>query len=78
MPRLPGDALKLSLGPLGNTNQSYIVKHVCMSKIFYLLICVGSEPNLELDLWTFGTSTDECFLGLSLAVKPSAPNLGKS
>ncbi|XP_041996099.1 serine/threonine-protein kinase MHK-like isoform X1 [Salvia splendens] len=54
VPRLPGDALKLSLGPL------------------------GSEPNLELDLWTFGTSTDECFLGLSLAVKPSAPNLGIS
>lgn len=41
-------------------------------------MCVGSEPNLELNLWDFGTSTDDCFLGLTLAVKPSAPNLGKS
>ncbi|KAL3615924.1 hypothetical protein CASFOL_040218 [Castilleja foliolosa] len=36
---------------------------------------LGSEPNLELNLWDFGTSTDDCFLGLTLAVKPSAPSL---
>ncbi|KAI3450822.1 hypothetical protein Pfo_007487 [Paulownia fortunei] len=43
-----------------------------------LQLSLGSEPNLELNLWDFGTSTDDCFLGLTLAVKPSAPNLGKS
>ncbi|KAL6511100.1 hypothetical protein OROGR_022224 [Orobanche gracilis] len=36
---------------------------------------LGSEPNLELNLWDFGASTDDCFLGLTLAVKPSAPSL---
>ncbi|KAL8496178.1 hypothetical protein ACS0TY_020045 [Phlomoides rotata] len=40
-----------------------------------LQLGLGSEPNLELNLWDFGTSTDDCFLGLTLAVKPSAPNL---
>ncbi|KAH0867116.1 hypothetical protein HID58_074138 [Brassica napus] len=32
-------------------------------------------PNLELNLWDFNTKQDECFLGLTLAVKPSAPKL---
>ncbi|KAL0436703.1 UNVERIFIED_CONTAM: Serine/threonine-protein kinase MHK [Sesamum radiatum] len=36
---------------------------------------LGSEPNLELNLWNFGTAADDCFLGLTLAVNPSAPNL---
>ncbi|KAK6163723.1 hypothetical protein DH2020_000587 [Rehmannia glutinosa] len=40
-----------------------------------LQLSLGSEPNLELNLWDFGTSTDDCFLGLTLAVKPSAPSL---
>ncbi|KAG8387256.1 hypothetical protein BUALT_Bualt02G0002500 [Buddleja alternifolia] len=40
-----------------------------------LQLSLGSEPNLELNLWDFGTSKDDCFLGLTLAVKPSAPNL---
>lgn len=29
------------------------------------------KPNLELNLWDFGTEQDDCFLGLTLAVKPS-------
>ncbi|ESR56777.1 hypothetical protein CICLE_v10023852mg, partial [Citrus x clementina] len=32
---------------------------------------MGSKPNLELNLWDFGTEPDDCFLGLTLAVKPS-------
>lgn len=35
----------------------------------------GSPPNLELNLWDFRTQTDDCFLGLTLAVNPSAPNM---
>ncbi|XP_073291552.1 serine/threonine-protein kinase MHK [Primulina huaijiensis] len=50
IPRLPGDALQLSL---------------------------GSEPNLELNLWNFGPASDDCFLGLTLALNPTAPNLEK-
>ncbi|KAL0286378.1 UNVERIFIED_CONTAM: Serine/threonine-protein kinase MHK [Sesamum angustifolium] len=38
-------------------------------------LTLGSEPNLELNLWNFGTAADDCFLGLTLAVNPSAPNL---
>ncbi|XP_042517344.1 serine/threonine-protein kinase MHK-like isoform X2 [Macadamia integrifolia] len=34
-----------------------------------------SEPKLELNLWDFGTEPDDCFLGLTLAVKPSVSNL---
>ncbi|KAK9282448.1 hypothetical protein L1049_005366 [Liquidambar formosana] len=37
----------------------------------------GAKPNLELNLWDFGTEPDDCFLGLTLAVKPSVSNLGK-
>ncbi|KAK4492186.1 hypothetical protein RD792_002984 [Penstemon davidsonii] len=33
------------------------------------------EPNLELNLWSSGSSKDDCFLGLTLAVNPSAPKL---
>uniref|UniRef100_A0A1D1Z4Y2 cyclin-dependent kinase n=1 Tax=Anthurium amnicola TaxID=1678845 RepID=A0A1D1Z4Y2_9ARAE len=36
---------------------------------------MGREPKLELNLWDFGTEQDDCFLGLSLAVKPSVSNL---
>ncbi|KAL1162879.1 hypothetical protein V6Z11_A07G232100 [Gossypium hirsutum] len=36
---------------------------------------MGAKPNLELNLWDFGTEPDDCFLGLTLAVKPSASNL---
>ncbi|KAK4482971.1 hypothetical protein RD792_010145 [Penstemon davidsonii] len=39
-----------------------------------LQLSLGSEPNLELNLWNFGSSTDDCFLGLTLAVNPSASN----
>ncbi|XP_022771516.1 serine/threonine-protein kinase MHK-like isoform X1 [Durio zibethinus] len=36
---------------------------------------MGMEPNLELNLWDFDTEPDDCFLGLTLAVKPSVSNL---
>ncbi|KAJ8763082.1 hypothetical protein K2173_023287 [Erythroxylum novogranatense] len=36
---------------------------------------IGAKPNLELNLWDFGADTDDCFLGLTLAVKPSISNL---
>ncbi|PPD90488.1 hypothetical protein GOBAR_DD12546 [Gossypium barbadense] len=36
-----------------------------------------SKPNLELNLWDFDTEPDDCFLGLTLAVKPSVPKLSK-
>ncbi|XP_029116846.2 cyclin-dependent kinase F-3-like isoform X1 [Elaeis guineensis] len=35
----------------------------------------GPNPNLELNLWDFGTKSDDCFLGLTLAVKPSVSNI---
>ncbi|KAK4573729.1 hypothetical protein RGQ29_031610 [Quercus rubra] len=35
----------------------------------------GAKPNLELNLWGFGHEPEDCFLGLTLAVKPSASNL---
>ncbi|KAF7845600.1 serine/threonine-protein kinase MHK [Senna tora] len=34
-----------------------------------------AKPNLELKLQDFGPDPDDCFLGLSLAVKPSVSNL---
>lgn len=34
----------------------------------------GDKPKLELNLWDFGTESDDCFLGLTLAVKPSIPD----
>ncbi|XP_057482840.1 serine/threonine-protein kinase MHK-like isoform X1 [Actinidia eriantha] len=36
---------------------------------------MGHAPNLELKLWDFGTQSDDCFLGLTLAVNPSVSNL---
>jgi hypothetical protein len=36
---------------------------------------MGAMPNLELNLWDFNTDHDDCFLGLTLAVKPSVSNL---
>lgn len=36
---------------------------------------IGPTPNLELKLWDFGTQPDDCFLGLTLAVKPSVAKL---
>lgn len=35
---------------------------------------MGSQPNLELNLWDFSRKTDDCFLGLTLAVNPSVSN----
>lgn len=34
----------------------------------------GAKPKLELNIWDFG-EPDDCFLGLTLAVKPSVSNL---
>ncbi|XP_057781025.1 serine/threonine-protein kinase MHK isoform X2 [Salvia miltiorrhiza] len=42
-----------------------------------LKLNLGPEPNLELNLWNFGAAADDCFLGLTLAVNPSASNLEK-
>uniref|UniRef100_A0A5B6YNW8 cyclin-dependent kinase n=1 Tax=Davidia involucrata TaxID=16924 RepID=A0A5B6YNW8_DAVIN len=36
---------------------------------------MGAKPNFELNLWDFSTEPDDCFLGLTLAVKPSVSNL---
>ncbi|KAL3716163.1 hypothetical protein ACJRO7_007862 [Eucalyptus globulus] len=36
---------------------------------------MGAIPNLELNLWDFGNQPDDCFLGLTLAVRPSNENL---
>ncbi|KAG6486811.1 hypothetical protein ZIOFF_055391 [Zingiber officinale] len=33
----------------------------------------GQMPKLELKLWDFNTESDDCFLGLTLAVQPSIP-----
>lgn len=45
---------------------------------FLCSLCVGPEPNLELNLGNFGAAADDCFLGLTLAVNTSAPNLGET
>ncbi|KAI4365762.1 hypothetical protein MLD38_021721 [Melastoma candidum] len=36
---------------------------------------IGAIPNLELNLWDFRDQTDDCFLGLTLAVNPSDKSL---
>lgn len=36
---------------------------------------MGSQPNLELNLWDFGGKKDDCFLGLTLALNPSGSNI---
>lgn len=38
---------------------------------------IGATPNLELNLWDFGSEPDDCFLGLTLAVKPTVSNFSK-
>lgn len=44
--------------------------------VMKLACCAGPEPNLELNLWDFGTVKDDCYLGLTLAVNPSPSCLG--
>lgn len=46
--------------------------------IRFLLWWSGEEPKLELNLWDFGAQKDDCFLGLTLGVKPSVSRLGKA
>ena len=36
----------------------------------------AGNPNLELYLWDFDNNSDDCFLGLTLAVNPSVSNSG--
>ncbi|KAI7748246.1 hypothetical protein M8C21_000360 [Ambrosia artemisiifolia] len=36
---------------------------------------IGSQPNLELNLWDFSHQKDDCFLGLTLAVNTSVSNI---
>ncbi|OAY84446.1 Cyclin-dependent kinase F-3 [Ananas comosus] len=36
----------------------------------------GTNPSLELNLWDFGAEPDQCFLGLTLAIRPSVPDMG--
>ncbi|XP_076888106.1 serine/threonine-protein kinase MHK-like [Bidens hawaiensis] len=36
---------------------------------------IGSQPNLELNLWDSSHKKDDCFLGLTLAVNTSVPNI---
>ncbi|KAD3068477.1 hypothetical protein R6Q59_017507 [Mikania micrantha] len=36
---------------------------------------IGSQPNLELNLWDFSRKTDDCFLGLTLAVNTNVSNI---
>lgn len=43
---------------------------------FLSALLSGVKPNLELKLHDFGPDPDDCFLGLTLAVKPSVSNLG--
>lgn len=40
--------------------------------------CTRSQPDLELNYWDFSrkSTTDDCFLGLTLAVNPSVSNIG--
>ncbi|KAF5930654.1 hypothetical protein HYC85_031527 [Camellia sinensis] len=52
------------------------IPHPIWDPLQLKLSSVGPTPNLELKLWDFGTQPDDCFLGLTLAVKPSVSNLG--
>ncbi|KAK7271970.1 hypothetical protein RJT34_28281 [Clitoria ternatea] len=42
---------------------------------FILELLIRAKPNLELKLQDFGPDPNDCFLGLTLAVKPSVSNL---
>lgn len=60
-----------------------MLKANCTDKVFYSsaycflsALLSGAKPNLELKLYDFGPDPDDCFLGLTLAVKPSVSNLG--
>ncbi|XP_017190786.3 serine/threonine-protein kinase MHK-like isoform X2 [Malus sylvestris] len=41
---------------------------------FFQLSNMGANPTLELKLSDFGAEPEDCFLGLTLAVKPSVPD----
>ncbi|KAI3809918.1 hypothetical protein L1987_19521 [Smallanthus sonchifolius] len=36
---------------------------------------IGSQPNLELNLWDFNHKKDDCFLGSTLAVNTNVSNI---
>ncbi|KAL9303391.1 hypothetical protein ACSQ67_020654 [Phaseolus vulgaris] len=60
--------------PLGDPLE---LKLSSKSREFSLLFVLypRAKPNLELKLQDFGPDPDDCFLGLTLAVKPSVSNL---
>lgn len=53
----------------------YWISHSPVDPLQLTLSSIGSKPNLELNLWDFGSQKDDCYLGLSLAVKPSGPGI---
>ncbi|XP_050206471.1 serine/threonine-protein kinase MHK isoform X2 [Mercurialis annua] len=50
------------------------VPHPICDPLELKLNSMGAKPNLELNLWDF-SEPDDCFLGLTLAVKPSISNM---
>ncbi|XP_041997963.1 serine/threonine-protein kinase MHK-like isoform X1 [Salvia splendens] len=55
----------------------HVTMQIPRAPVDALKLNLGPEPNLELNLWNFGAAADDCFLGLTLAVNPSAANLEK-
>lgn len=41
-----------------------------------LITLTEAHPRLELNLWDFSTEPDDCFLDLTLSLKPSFPGTG--
>ncbi|KAJ4917067.1 Serine/threonine-protein kinase MHK [Raphanus sativus] len=65
-----------SWDPLKRPTADQALNHSFFNIKFNLFFCSAADmPNLELNLWDFNTKQDECFLRLTLAVKPSAPKL---
>ena len=48
-----------------------------LSASLFWCILLGTKPTLELKLSDFGAEPEDCFLGLTLAVKPSVPDFGR-
>lgn len=91
IPTASGEAINLikqlcSWDPLRRPTAEQCLKH----PFFYVQTCIPrpigdqlqlkmdnmrSQPNLDLNLWDFNHKTDDCFLGLTLAVNPSVSNI---
>ena len=51
----------------------------CKTTIFrlrFIWTLTEAHPKLELNLWDFSTEPDDCFLDLTLSLKPSFPGTG--